>query len=180
MQAGKPDSARTWRTLRQRPAPRQRGFTLLAVIAAMLLLALASQGVMTYVSQQALRERETELLRIGQLYAQAIGAYYESSPGNVKRWPRTLDDLVEDQRFVGIKRHLRQVYADPITRSTNWGLVIAAGGGLAGVYSLSEATPIRSGAIELGALALAPAQRYAEWQFVYTPLPAAAPALTPR
>ncbi len=165
---------------RQWPTRQQRGFTLLAVIAAMLLLALASQGVMTYVSQQALREREAELLRIGQLYAQAIGAYYEAAPGNVKRWPRTLQDLVEDQRFVGIKRHLRQVYADPMTRATNWGLVIAADGGVAGVFSRSEAPPIRTTAIELGALTLAPAQRYADWRFVYTPLPAAAPALTPR
>lgn len=158
----------------------QRGFTLLAVMVAMLLLALASNSVLTVVSQQALREREAELLRIGQLYAQAIGAYYEAAPGNVKRWPRTLDDLVEDQRFVGIKRHLRQVYADPMTRSTNWGLVIATDGGLTGVYSRSEATPIRSAAIELGALTLAPARRYADWQFVYVPPPAAAPTLAPR
>ncbi len=179
MQAGKPGPSRTWRTLRHRPTPQQRGFTLLAVIAAMLLLALASNSMMTYVSQQALREREAELLRIGQLYAQAIGAFYEASPGSVKRWPRALEDLVEDQRFVGIKRHLRQVYADPMTRSTNWGLVIAADGGLAGVYSRSDAAPIRSAAMELGALSLAPARRYTDWQFVYVPPPASAPTLTP-
>lgn len=162
-----------------RPTPHQRGFTLLAVIAAMLLLALASNGVMTYVSQQALREREAELLRVGQLYAQAIGAYYESSPGSVKRWPRALEDLVEDQRFVGIKRHLRQVYADPMTRSANWGLVITADGGVAGVYSRSDAAPIRSGAMQLGALALPAARRYTDWQFVYQPAPAAPAAPLP-
>ncbi|MDP2369381.1 type II secretion system protein [Rhodoferax sp.] len=166
-----------------RPTPQQDGFTLLAVIAAMLLLALASNGVLTYVSQQALREREAELLRVGQLYAQAIGAYYEASPGSIKRWPRALEDLVEDPRFVGIKRHLRQVYVDPMTRSPHWGLVIAVDGGLAGVHSLSEAAPIRSGAMQLGALTLPAARRYADWQFVYQPAPASAsrtPALTPR
>jgi type II secretory pathway pseudopilin PulG len=174
---GKPSGARTGRARR---AQHQGGFALLALLLAMLLLALASQGVMTYVSQQALREREAELLRVGQLYAQAIGAYYEASPGSVKRWPRTLQDLVEDQRFVGIRRHLRQVYADPITRSTQWGLVITADGGLTGVYSLSEAAPIRSAAIELGALTLAPARRYADWQFVYEGAPAMAPSRASR
>lgn len=163
-----------------RRTPHQHGFTLLAVIAAMLLLALASNSVLTYVSQQALREREAELLRVGQLYAQAIGSYYEASPGSVKRWPRTLEDLVEDQRFVGIKRHLRQLYADPMTRTTNWGLVNASDGGLTGVYSRSEAQPIRNAAIALGALTLSPARRYADWQFVYQPAPAPPPTLTPR
>lgn len=158
----------------------QRGFTLLAVMVAMLLLALASNSVLTVVSQQALREREAELLRIGQLYAQAIGAYYEGSTGSVKIWPRALEDLVEDPRYLGYQRHLRQLYADPMTRSTNWGLVIAADGGIAGVHSRSEATPIRTAAIELGALTLAPARRYADWQFVYVPTPTAAPTLTPR
>jgi len=166
--------------MHRRCAPHQNGFTLLAVIAALLLLALASNGVLTYVSQQALREREAELLRVGELYAQAIGTYYEASPGGVKRWPRTLEDLVEDQRFVGIKRHLRQIYADPMTRSINWGLVIASDGGLTGVYSRSEAQPIRSAAIELGALTLSPARRYADWQFVYQPASTRRPALTPR
>ena len=163
----------------RRALPHQRGFTLLALIAAMVLLALASNGVMTYVSQQALREREAELLRVGQLYAQAIGAYYEASPGNVKRWPRTLEDLVEDPRFVGVKRHMRQVYVDPMTRSANWALVMAADGGVAGVHSQSEAPPIRNSAMQLGTLALPAARRYADWQFVYQPAPAAAAQTTP-
>ena len=43
----------------------QRGFTMAAVLVAMLILALATQSVMTYVSQQDLREREADLLRFG-------------------------------------------------------------------------------------------------------------------
>jgi len=140
-----------------------------AVLAAMLILALATQSVMTYVSQQDLREREADLLRIGQAYAQAIGAYYESSPGNLKRWPRTLEDLTDDKRFVGIRRHIREVYPDPITRSANWGIVMSADGGIAGVHSLSTAQPIRSAALELETLALPAASRYADWEFVYRP-----------
>jgi type II secretory pathway pseudopilin PulG len=147
----------------------QRGFTLLAVMAAMLLLALGSQKVMWIVSQQAQREREAELLHIGAAFAQAIGTYYESSPGTVKRWPANLNDLVEDKRFVGIRRHVRQVYIDPITRAEDWGLVRASDGGIAGVYSLSNAAPIRSGALMAGGVSLSAASRYTDWQFVYQP-----------
>lgn len=152
------------------PSHRQQGFTLLAVLAAMFLLALATQGVMTYVSHQAQREREGDLLRIGQAYMQAIGTYYETSPGNVKRWPRTLEDLVDDKRFVGIKRHLREIYADPVARSSNWGIVLSSDGGIAGVHSLSQGRPLRSASIELGALVLPPADRYSDWLFVYQPM----------
>lgn len=153
-------------------AKRQQGFTMAAVLAAMLILALATQSVMTYVSQQDLREREVDLLRTGQAYAQAIGAYYESSPGNLKRWPQTLEDLTEDKRFVGTRRHIREIYPDPMTRSANWGIVRAADGGIAGVHSVSIAQPIRSAPIELDNLALPAASRYADWQFVYSPPPA--------
>jgi type II secretory pathway pseudopilin PulG len=156
----------------------QRGFTLLAVMAAMFLLALGTQKVMFVLSQQAQREREAELLQVGAAFAQAIGAYYESSPGTVKRWPANLNDLVDDKRFVGMRRHLRRVYMDPITRSEEWGLVRASDGGIEGVYSLSDASPIRSGALTVGDLRLPAASRYTDWQFVYQPAsfnPAARP-----
>lgn len=147
----------------------QRGFTLLAVMAAMFILALATQKVMYVVSQQAQREREAELLQIGAAFAQAIGTYYESSPGTVKRWPMSLKELEDDNRFVSTRRHVRQVYIDPITRAEGWGLVRTSDGGITGVYSLSDAAPIRSGALIAGRVSLPAASRYADWQFVYQP-----------
>jgi hypothetical protein len=142
---------------------------MLAVLAAMFLLALEIQKVMVMVSQQAQRERETELLRIGSAFVQAIEAYYESSPGSVKRWPKSLEDLTDDKRFVGIRRHMRKVYWDPITRSSNWGLLHASDGGINGIYSMSDMPPIRSGTVEFSNVVLAPASRYSDWQFVYQP-----------
>lgn len=162
-----------------RSARLQRGFTMAAVLAAMLILALATQSVMTYVSQQDLREREAGLLRIGQTYAQAIGAYYESSPGNLKRWPRSLEDLTEDKRFVGTRRHIREIYPDPMTRSAHWGIVMSDDGGIAGVHSLSTAQPIRSAPLELDNPTLPSASRYADWQFVYRPPQAPATPAAP-
>jgi type II secretory pathway pseudopilin PulG len=153
------------------PEPlRQKGFTMIAVIAAMFLLALASQKVMQVVSQQAQREREAQLLQIGAAITQAIGAYYESSPGSIKRWPVALHELTDDSRFVGIRRYLRQIYDDPITRSNQWGLVRTSEGGIMGVYSQSDASPIRTGPVQENGLNLPAASRYTDWQFVYQPV----------
>lgn len=153
-----------------RPIHRQGGFTLLAVLAALTLLGLATQGVMTWVSHEVRREREAQLLRVGQIYTEAIGRYYEASPGVVKQWPKSLQDLADDKRFVGIRRHLRKIYPDPVNRSQEWGLVtVGDGGGIAGVYSLSVEKPLRSIGSDLGGLMLDPAARYADWKFVYHP-----------
>ncbi len=155
------------------PGRGQGGFTLIAVLAAMFILAIGTQAVMTYVSQQAHREREQELLRIGSTFAQAIGAYYEATPGQVKRWPQKLEDLLEDKRLVSFARYVREIYPDPITRSTQWGIVVAADGGIAGVYSLSNAAPLQTMPVTLGTVSLSAATRYADWHFVYQPRPAA-------
>ena len=160
----------------RRRMPTQGGFTYIVVMLAMLLLALSTQTVMTYVAQQAQREREADLLRIGQAYAQAIGAYYEATPGSVRRWPRKLDDLIEDRRLVSTRRYLRELYSDPVTRLPDWELIQAPDGGIAGIRSRSEAIPLRDTAIELEGLALAGATRYSDWRFVYQPAPAASPA----
>lgn len=158
---------------RQRPQciglPYQQGFTLLAALAAMFFLALATQQVMVSVSQQAQREREAELLRIGSEFVRAIGTYYESSPGTVKTWPPSLEALMDDRRFVVLRRHLRRVYPDPITRTDAWGIVPASDGGIAGVYSRSAMQPIRSAGRELAELGLTEAAHYSDWKFVYTP-----------
>jgi type II secretory pathway pseudopilin PulG len=145
----------------------------------MLLLSLAMQGVMTYVSQQAQRGREQDMLRIGQAYLQAIGAYYESTPGGTKQWPRKLEDLVEDRRFLTVKRHLRDLYPDPITRALDWELVRTPDGGISGIRSRSKAAPIRTIPIELDGVTLAPASSYSDWQFVYQPV-ASIPAIKSR
>lgn len=148
---------------------RQGGFTFAAVLAATALLALATNVVVFYVSQQAQREREADLLDIGQAYMSAIGSYYELSPGNLKRWPKSFEELLEDKRFVTIKRHLRKAYPDPVARSSNWGIVQSEDGGIAGVYSMAEASPLRTGPVELEGTTLPAAQNYADWKFVYKP-----------
>src|SRR3990172_7233078 len=119
----------------------QSGFTYLGLlfVVAMAGVALAATGMLW--STQRQREREQELLFVGNQIRQAIGSYYERSPGLVKRYPAKLDDLLKDNRFINVQRHLRQHYVDPLTDSQEWGLVTAPEGGVMGVYSLATGTP---------------------------------------
>ena len=93
----------------------QSGFTYLCA-----LLLIATTGAALGAAAEAWsharqREKEAQLIWIGNQFKQAIGLYYQRSPGTVKRYPATLEDLLQDYRFVTIQRYLRRVYADPIT-----------------------------------------------------------------
>lgn len=125
----------------------------------------------------AKRDRETELLFVGNQYRHAIALFYEKTPGGVKRYPRTLEELLKDPRQPGTERYLRQLYPDPFG-SKEWGTVKAPDGGVAGVYSLSEDKPLKTGNFKLRDAGFDGAQRYADWKFVYSP--AAAAQTTPQ
>lgn len=145
----------------------QRGFTYLAMLfaVAMVGVALSAAGVMWSTERQ--REREKELLFIGNQFRHAIADYYEHSPGTVKRYPRSLVDLLRDNRFLGIQRHLRQIYVDPMTGSDNWGLITAPEGGIMGVHSLSNARPVKQAGFSDRDADFERKETYSDWRFVY-------------
>jgi type II secretory pathway pseudopilin PulG len=146
----------------------QGGFTLVGVLAAVALVSIGLSVVGPRWDELSRRDQEQELIHIGTLYAQAIASYYEASPGSLKRFPATLDDLLEDRRFVGVRRHLRQLYPDPIGSHQPWGLVMAKDGGVRGVFSRSELAPVRSAPLDVGVTSLPSAQHYTQWKFVPT------------
>lgn len=151
---------------------RNLGFTYLTVlfIVAILLGGLAMVGEMW--ETVAKRDKESELLFVGNEYRKAIARYYESTPGVAKGYPRTLEDLLKDSRMPSTQRYLRRLYRDPFG-STEWGIVKAPDGGIAGVYSLSEEKPLKTGNFKLRDAGFEGAQRYADWKFIYSPAPAA-------
>lgn len=129
--------------------------------------ALAAIG--TFFSHAAQREKERELLFVGNQFRDAIESYYRHSPG-ASAFPKTLDDLVEDKRFPMPQHHLRRIYRDPITGKAEWGLVEAPGGaGIMGVRSLSEEAPIKTGNFDARDTAFEGTAKYADWQFVFKP-----------
>lgn len=161
----------------------ERGFTYLTVlfIVAILMAGLALVGEMWETA--AKREREAELLFVGNQYRRAIARYYEGTPGGVKRYPRTLEELLKDPRQPSTRRYLRQLYPDPFG-GKDWGIVKAPDGGVAGVYSLSEEKPLKTGNFKLRDAGFEAAQRYADWKFTYspgaTPQPAPKPPVQPQ
>jgi type II secretory pathway pseudopilin PulG len=150
------------------PAFLQRGFTYLGmlVIVAIMGFGLAAFGELY--SHAAQREKERELLFVGNQFRDAIASYYNKSPG-AKAYPKKLEELLEDKRFPMPQHHLRRVYSDPMTGKAEWALVEAPGGGFMGVHSLSEETPIKSGNFSAKDAAFEDAENYTKWMFTYSP-----------
>lgn len=119
-------------------ASTQRGFTYLAVLLLVLILTLNLGAASEYVATIKKREREAELVFVGEQYRNAIASYYLRSPGGNKQLPKTLDSLLLDSRSISTYRHLRKLYLDPITNTNNWGLVKTPQDEIVGVYSLSN------------------------------------------
>lgn len=152
---------------------RKRGFTYLTVLfmLAILMGGLALVGEVWETSAQ--REKEAELLHFGHQYRRAIAQYYESSPAGHKRYPRQLEDMLKDDRFLFNVRQLRKLHPDPVT-GKEWGIVKAPDGGILGVHSLSEDRPLKMANFKTRDAGFDSAQKYSDWKFVHTPPPAAA------
>lgn len=147
----------------------QGGFTYLGVLflVALIGLALASLGSMT--SFERRREKEAELLFVGHQFRQAIGRYFEAAPPGMKRYPPNLDVLLQDPRQPGVRRHLRRIYRDPLTGKAEWGIVEAPGGGVMGVYSLSQQAPLKTANFDEADAGFEGKRAYSEWTFIYVP-----------
>ncbi|WP_457356458.1 hypothetical protein [Roseateles sp. P5_D6] len=133
------------------------------------LIAVASAGLALASSRytaQVQRDKEQELLTVGRMYASALQRYYDSAPGNLKRYPNSLEWLTRDPRYVGVVRYLRKVHPDPLQPNNHWGLAIDTNGGIVGVFSINHAQPLGP------ASTLAPvpdAQHYSDWIFLADP-----------
>lgn len=154
----------------KRPFPAlSGGFTYLG-----LLLLVAIMGITMTVAARVWqttvqREKEAELLFIGDQIQAAIGQYYEQSPGEEKRYPMKLENLLLDSRFPNLKRHLRKIYTDPMTGTSNWGVVLSEEGGIQGVYSTSTQTPLKQAGFDEEHKSFEKTRQLSEWKFVYVP-----------
>jgi len=142
----------------------QPGFALMALLLIVAVSGLALAAAAQVWSTTSRRDKEDELLRIGAEFRQAIRSYALSSPG-AQQYPQRLEDLVLDPRFPNVKRHLRRIYADPLTGEAQWGLV-KAGDAIIGVHSLASGSPLKTALDpELGIAE--DAQTYEAWIFAY-------------
>jgi type II secretory pathway pseudopilin PulG len=128
---------------------------------------------------QRQREREQELLFAGDAYRQAIRSYYFAAPaGAVRTLPTSLQALLEDERHPKALHHLRRLYPDPMQGNADWGL-LRAGPLIYGVYSQSQAQPIKQDGFAPANAGFAGKASYREWVFVFSAVPMPAMPATP-
>jgi len=143
-----------------KPLKLSNGFTFLGLLVVVAIAGIGMAAVGVVWSQASQRDREQDLLYIGKAYQRAIGSYFQTN----KRYPQKLENLVRDESQGNIRRHLRKLYKDPITRGQPWGL-IKQSGGITGVFSTSIDAPIKQSGFKGGIEAFSEASTYQDWVF---------------
>ena len=146
--------------------PPQQGVTLLGLLFVIAGISIGMTATATLWTTTAQREKEQELLYIGDQYRQAIESFWMRSAG-VQRLPASFDELLKDPRYPNTVRHLRRIYRDPITGSTEWGTVKGEDGGITGVYSLSTKVPMKRANFAAIDEAFKDAKSYQDWLFLF-------------
>lgn len=153
-----------------------RGYALLTVLLLATLLATAGLGVALSQRLERDREREQALLYYGRQIERALLLYHESTPGvtdpALREWPRALGELLEDRRFVPPRRHLRQLWPDPVS-GLAW-VPITRGDRIVGVRSVSTRPTLKRANFPPELESFARARTHAQWRFSPLERPAAA------
>lgn len=144
------------------------GFTYLGILIAVALMGIALSAAGTVWAAASQRDREADLLFVGKAYRDAIRSYYIHSPG-VAMYPRELDELIEDKRWPSARRHLRRIYADPMTDRADWDLIRNDAGYLIGVRSRSLKVPIKRANFDFAEAGFRDAECYCDWKFIFVP-----------
>ena len=148
---------------------------LLILIAAMS-MALAMTSEVWHTAVQ--REKEEELLFVGNQIRNALIQYYVRTPAQAGRYPLRLEDLLQDPRYPAIKRYLRKIYLDPLSNSADWELIKGPNGEILGVHSKSQEEPLKKRNFRLGDQDFEGKVKYSDWVFA-VPAKLVQPAVLP-
>jgi type II secretory pathway pseudopilin PulG len=150
-------------------AHRQAGFTYIGVLLMVAITGIALAATATVWHFEVQRERERELLVIGNEFRLALDRYSAATlPGAGRRFPTRLEDLLLDERSAAKRRHLRRIYRDPMTGKTEWGVIRTADGQIIGVNSLSEEPTIKKANFGVRDLGFTGKASYNQWVFMAT------------
>jgi type II secretory pathway pseudopilin PulG len=145
-------------------ASRSRGYTYLMLLFAVLIMGMVLSAAAQVWHTQSKREKEADLLFIGDEFRRAIMAYQQSNANTGDGYPKTLEALLQDPNAPVVRRFLRQIYVDPMTGKPEWGLIRLPTGGIAGVYSLSKDAPIKTELPDYVTIA-GSGLSYSDWKF---------------
>ncbi|MES2298816.1 MAG: type II secretion system protein [Pseudomonadota bacterium] len=147
------------------------GFTYVGLIIIVAIIGLVSATTIKLGSLLQRRAAEEQLLEVGTAFADALKSYADASlPGQSKQ-PTSVAELLRDPRFPNARRHLRQLYLDPITGGSEWGIMRTNDKvGIIGFYSLSTATPIKQSNFQERFQQFDHMQRLSDWKFMGTGL----------
>jgi type II secretory pathway pseudopilin PulG len=147
----------------------QRGLALMAVLVMVVIVGLGVGIVGTTWKTKVQRSREQELLWRGDQYRKAIASYYQVAHGGPQgTYPRSLEVLERDPRFLQRVRHIRRFFKDPIT-GTDFVLIRDASGAIIGVRSSSNLEPFKKDGFPYEYAQFANRKHYSEWEFIFKP-----------
>jgi type II secretory pathway pseudopilin PulG len=139
------------------------GYTYLGVLFLVFLVGMGLSVASQWWHMEAKRTREQELLFVGEEFRKAIASYHAFG---TPQYPKSLEDLVEDNRLPTPIRHLRRIYRDPMNGEAEWGL-IKEQERIIGVHSLSKEEPAKAAGFPALYEEFSAAMRYSEWRFVH-------------
>ncbi len=144
----------------------QAGFSYMGVLMLMVIAGISMAGTSLVWHTQQQRVKEQQLLFAGTAIRKAIASYHLSNPNGLQEYPPSLEALLLDKRHPTIKRHLRRLYQDPMTREQNW-VLIMQNNRVIGVYSKSKIKPIKITGFTSAYESFRNAKTYQDWKFVH-------------
>jgi len=144
---------------------KQSGFAYLWTLMLVAFLGAGLSIAASVYTTAAQREKERQLIFIGHEFRNALQSYYLAG-GSHNQYPLTLEELLKDPRFPGVKRHLRRLYVDPTTGKAEWTLVRMQGR-IVGIRPMSQQKPIKQDNFYDDDVGLARKAHYSDWVFTY-------------
>jgi type II secretory pathway pseudopilin PulG len=141
------------------------GFTYIALLIFVAVITAGVAATLEGGSRLQEHSREAELLAIGLEYRAALLRYAQATPPGFPDAPRELAELLRDSRFPNKVRHLRRIYADPLTGKDEWGIDRLPDGRIRGLHSLSTTPTLKRVQFPRGLEAFEQAERHDQWLF---------------